>query len=479
MCKRFYVVKVCLLLFVFAFLCFSVPTTQKIYYLNPNTMPYLSLDAQKYTASDGLWIKGNTTPGDAENRTYVMLERRDTLLLRGDSTTLTDDYHGWDDKGHMLTYYVKVSELCNVQIYTYQYYITGNNSIYLNVDDSLHSTAIQGNGNVVNAWLAYGLGYSLDTMLVKDKAPAYVNTFPIYQATLTAGVHKINILNRESNTRISQVLLRVNNALTPAPPVDASIVPVVPAPVWSPNATADTDYVYENTIHPPRVKINTTIVNDPMVLDVPFADSFNVVVSPPLFADSANIRAYALEVISYNYNYGTPTMVRKYMKLFKRDEGDSIWNTMVAVDLAATLDLQVGYVKVIAYSLDEMLNRSSTSTVDSFYIGPFVISPSIKPVALNQKQSNVLLKSLNSYERGKSLVQLNLPTDMPVRLEIYDMRGNLVNTLYQSQKAQSGLYNLIWNGENTLGKKSASGRYLYKLNYGTNGTASTPFIYVK
>lgn len=68
---------------------------------------------------------------------------------------------------------------------------------------------------------------------------------------------------------------------------------------------------------------------------------------------------------------------------------------------------------------------------------------------------------------GKTTFRFRVPYRSNVKLEIFDMIGNLVNTLYDQEVAGSnGNYAIEWNGRNAAGYEVASGSYMYKLTAG-------------
>ena len=60
-------------------------------------------------------------------------------------------------------------------------------------------------------------------------------------------------------------------------------------------------------------------------------------------------------------------------------------------------------------------------------------------------------------------IQFTLGTGEMVSLNIFDIQGRLVNSLINSNYYNSGTYNLIWNGKNSMGIQVPSGMYFYKL----------------
>lgn len=53
-----------------------------------------------------------------------------------------------------------------------------------------------------------------------------------------------------------------------------------------------------------------------------------------------------------------------------------------------------------------------------------------------------------------------------VHLEILDMRGRLIKTLVQGERANGQRYEAVWNGQNEAGRSVPSGSYLSRLRIG-------------
>ncbi|KQC07883.1 MAG: hypothetical protein APR54_00620 [Candidatus Cloacimonas sp. SDB] len=64
-------------------------------------------------------------------------------------------------------------------------------------------------------------------------------------------------------------------------------------------------------------------------------------------------------------------------------------------------------------------------------------------------------------------ISFTLPTQAEVELSIYNVKGQLVNTLAENNFA-AGTYDLIWNGRDNFGNSVTSGIYYYKLNADNN-----------
>jgi len=67
-------------------------------------------------------------------------------------------------------------------------------------------------------------------------------------------------------------------------------------------------------------------------------------------------------------------------------------------------------------------------------------------------------------------ISFQLAGTSQVELSIFNIKGQLVNTLVNEQM-NSGVYNIEWNGKDMAGEAVSSGFYFYKLN--TNRYSST------
>ncbi|MBW6514023.1 MAG: T9SS type A sorting domain-containing protein, partial [Candidatus Syntrophosphaera sp.] len=64
-------------------------------------------------------------------------------------------------------------------------------------------------------------------------------------------------------------------------------------------------------------------------------------------------------------------------------------------------------------------------------------------------------------------IRFDLPENSPVRLEIYNVKGQKVRSLLGSDLPK-GSHSVIWNGLDDSGRPVSSGIYLYRLNSGSN-----------
>jgi flagellar hook assembly protein FlgD len=67
-----------------------------------------------------------------------------------------------------------------------------------------------------------------------------------------------------------------------------------------------------------------------------------------------------------------------------------------------------------------------------------------------------------------------VPFSAKVKLEVFDMMGNLVQTVYNNDVAGStSTYAVEWDGRNTAGTDVTSGSYMYKLTVGETVLSKT------
>ena len=59
------------------------------------------------------------------------------------------------------------------------------------------------------------------------------------------------------------------------------------------------------------------------------------------------------------------------------------------------------------------------------------------------------------------------PAPVRVRLAIYNSAGQRVRVLLDGQIVRSGKHEVAWDGRDELGRKAASGIYLYRLEGAT------------
>jgi hypothetical protein len=75
---------------------------------------------------------------------------------------------------------------------------------------------------------------------------------------------------------------------------------------------------------------------------------------------------------------------------------------------------------------------------------------------------------------GKTTFTFTVPFSSRVKLEVYDLMGNVVKTVYDNMVAgQSNAYAVEWDGRHNDGTDVASGSYMYKLTVGETVLSKT------
>ncbi|TSA19502.1 T9SS C-terminal target domain-containing protein, partial [bacterium] len=69
-------------------------------------------------------------------------------------------------------------------------------------------------------------------------------------------------------------------------------------------------------------------------------------------------------------------------------------------------------------------------------------------------------------------IEYDVPLRSRVRLAVYDILGQLVRTLVNSDHS-NGRYSVAWDGTNETGRQVASGMYIYRLEAGDRSGSAT------
>ena len=62
-------------------------------------------------------------------------------------------------------------------------------------------------------------------------------------------------------------------------------------------------------------------------------------------------------------------------------------------------------------------------------------------------------------------IEYTVPINRKVSVRVYNITGQLVNTLVDNQLVNAGTHKVVWNGKNNLGRQVATGMYLYSLEW--------------
>ena len=95
---------------------------------------------------------------------------------------------------------------------------------------------------------------------------------------------------------------------------------------------------------------------------------------------------------------------------------------------------------------------------------PYVLQ--LAPTALSEIPSNYqLYQNFPNPFNPKTTIAYDVPQEGKVRLQIFDVRGQLVRTLESGDKI-AGRYESVWDGRNQMGAPAVSGLYFCKLTCG-------------
>ncbi len=111
----------------------------------------------------------------------------------------------------------------------------------------------------------------------------------------------------------------------------------------------------------------------------------------------------------------------------------------------------------------------SPSMVEMYYEGGGSSTPKTTPapadrIGLLPLQFEMAQNYPNPFN-PTTTISIALPTDSPVKLEIFDISGRKVRTLV-SGNLPAGRHEIVWDGRNAAGTSVSSGVYLYHINAG-------------
>lgn len=75
-------------------------------------------------------------------------------------------------------------------------------------------------------------------------------------------------------------------------------------------------------------------------------------------------------------------------------------------------------------------------------------------------------------------IAYGLPEDSDVKLQIFNLKGQLVQTLVDAAQP-AGYHTAVWNGRDNFGKQVASGTYIYRISAGQKFVASKRLVLLK
>ncbi|MEA2104038.1 MAG: T9SS type A sorting domain-containing protein [Candidatus Cloacimonadota bacterium] len=96
---------------------------------------------------------------------------------------------------------------------------------------------------------------------------------------------------------------------------------------------------------------------------------------------------------------------------------------------------------------------------------------------ISNNQANHFSNYPNPFNPETTIV-FSIQNDSKVELAIYNIKGQKINTLINSEFT-TGFHSIIWNGDDNLGKPVSSGIYYYKLNVNGKTEAVKKCLFLK
>jgi subtilisin family serine protease len=157
--------------------------------------------------------------------------------------------------------------------------------------------------------------------------------------------------------------------------------------------------------------------------------------------------------------------VDSYTVCFSADGGES-WEivatgvtTQSVIADVPLLNTEQALYRVYAYQGEEIVGYDTSDEV-------FTISATGAGVEADMKPTVFMLRpNVPNPFVGTTMLRFDLPRDVSVTLNIYDVQGRLVKSLID-QGLTAGRYSIGWDGRDTNGDRVASGVYYYKIQAG-------------
>jgi hypothetical protein len=132
------------------------------------------------------------------------------------------------------------------------------------------------------------------------------------------------------------------------------------------------------------------------------------------------------------------------------------------------------------------LRRNADNALRYYYLGSQISDPlhpsgpyedihwGVSPTGVEEERNNeqFKLQNVKLYQNHPNpfnmhtVISYQLSAPSHATLQVYDIAGRLVETLV-NENQEPGVYRLQWDGEDSSGKKVASGIYFYRLNAGS------------
>lgn len=118
--------------------------------------------------------------------------------------------------------------------------------------------------------------------------------------------------------------------------------------------------------------------------------------------------------------------------------------------------------------------NTQNATYQGFWYPRRLVSGVSRPVADDAAGSRAMLRNYPNPFSGSTTIAFALEQRSRVTLEVFDLVGNRVRSLYQGDQ-EAGTREIAWNGLDASGSEAASGYYLYVLTVEPLGPSGRGF----
>ncbi len=190
--------------------------------------------------------------------------------------------------------------------------------------------------------------------------------------------------------------------------------------------------------------------------------------------------AFSLIKINQSTNFSEELLVQMpthyFAPMFLVKNGNSIYFAMGTAVARYDLDTTgMGWQSVlntpygdIAKNMFIAGNKLIASFEHSSDYGYFVVLD-IQGVSIDDNtiaSPEIVMSNYPNPFRGETKISFSLPKTEDVKLEIYNIKGQLVRTLINGQKS-AGANNVVWDGSDDNGNEVTKGVYFYKIRCGS------------
>ena len=93
------------------------------------------------------------------------------------------------------------------------------------------------------------------------------------------------------------------------------------------------------------------------------------------------------------------------------------------------------------------------------------VTVSTDPISFIAPSDYKLSQNYPNPFNPNTTIEYSIPINRKVSVKVYNITGQLINTLIDNQMVNAGTHKVVWNGKNNLGRKVSTGMYLYSLEW--------------